>query len=85
MITGREDLSSTGIVCATCGELLAVLTPAGDTHDHSPEELLRGGAVAVPNFGWFCSQACGRSYEAESGLRFQRNAAGLISYYGPGE
>ena len=85
VITGSEHLSTSGIVCAQCDKLLAVLDPATDMHTPPPEELLRAGAVPVPNFGWFCCQDCGGSYETESGVRFQRNAAGLISYYGPGE
>lgn len=83
--TGRENLSQSGILCAHCGKQFSVLDPAADKHMPPPEELLCDGAVPVPNFGWFCCQDCGRAYETEVGVRFQRNAGGLISYYGPGE
>jgi hypothetical protein len=85
VLTGGANLSPSGIVCAHCNKQLSVFDPAADKHTPSPEELARAGAVAVPNFGWFCCQQCGRAYETELGVRFQRDAAGLISNYGQGE
>lgn len=85
VVTGKANLSPTGIVCAYCDKQLSILDRAADKHTPSPEGLTSAGAVAVPNFGWFCCQECGRAYESEFDVRFQRNAAGLISYYGVGE
>lgn len=85
VITGQEHLSGSGIACASCNKLLAVLDPATNTLSPTPEELLREGAVPIPNFGWFCCQECGRTQETELGVQLQRNAEGIISYYRPGE
>lgn len=82
--TDQEDSSPAGIVCVYCGKRLSVFDRATDKHTPSPEALLSSGAVPVPNFGWFCSQECGQSYESEYGVRFQRNADGLINYYETG-
>jgi hypothetical protein len=69
------------IRCAMCDKLLAMASMASDRHSPSPEELLERGAVPVPNFGWFCSQECGRRYTEETGVRFDRDAEGNIRYY----
>ena len=61
VITGQENLSGSGIACANCNKLLAVLDPATDMHTTPPQKLLRDGAVPIPNFGWFCCQDCGRT------------------------
>ena len=81
VITKQSNLSEEGIVCASCGKLLSKIDWASDTQDLSCEQLHASGAVAVPNFGWFCGQACGDAYSAEFGVRFQRNEKGKISYY----
>ena len=85
VVTDMANLSPNGIVCAYCDKQLSTLDRAADEHTPSPEELTSAGAVAVPNFGWFCCQECGQAYEAELGVRFQRDATGLIRYYGLGE
>ena len=85
IVTGRDNLSPSGIVRANCGKQLSFLDRAADMHTPSPEELQAAGAVQVPNFGWFCSQECGQAYETEFGVGFERNAAGHISYYGSGK
>jgi len=69
------------IRCATCGKHLAAYDAPADSHSPSPEELFEGGAVPVPNFGWFCSQECGRRYTEKTGIRFDRDAEGNIRYY----
>ncbi len=81
VITGAKDLDPRGIACAECGKLLTTYDPEHDRHERSPEELLAIGAVPVPNFGWFCSQACGDSYERATGFAFQRDSSGQIAYY----
>ena len=64
-----------------CNKLLAEHDAPTDTHTPSPEELLERGAVPVPNFGWFCSQECGRRYTEKTGIRFDQDAEGNIRYY----
>lgn len=81
VVTGESDLSPEGIICAQCQKLLSKIDAASDTHTPSPEELLSQSSVPIPNFGWFCSQACAVAYESEFNLRFQRNHAGKIAYY----
>lgn len=70
------------IVCATCGKVLAIHNPQTDSHHPTPEDLFASGALPVPNFGWFCTQACGNEYEQRRGQgMFQRDADGNIRYY----
>jgi hypothetical protein len=80
VITRQNNVSSDGITCAQCQKVLSHLDTAKDLHTPSPEELFREGAVPIPNFGWLCSQACAVAYEAEFGVRFQRDASGKIDY-----
>ena len=71
-----------GIICATCGKFLATYNTQADNHRPSPEELFASGCVPVPNFGWFCTQACGDEYEKKVGRKlFQRDSEGHIRYY----
>ncbi len=77
-MAAEEDLD---IRCAMCDMLLAKADAYADRHNPSPEELFAGGAVPVPNFGWFCSQECGVRYTEETGIRFDRDAEGNIRYY----
>jgi hypothetical protein len=81
VVTKAADLDPRGIACRHCGKLLATFDKATDTHTPSIEELLAAGAVAVPNFGWFCRQDCGDAYGREHGVAFQRDASGKIAYY----
>jgi O-acetyl-ADP-ribose deacetylase (regulator of RNase III) len=81
VVTSARNLDPTGIICAQCGRRLAEANAATNGFEPPAEELHAGGAVAVPNFGWFCGQACGNAYETEFGVRFQRNNVGEISYY----
>jgi len=70
------------IVCEQCKKVLARADVERDTHAPQPDELVATGAVAVPNFGWFCSQECATRYEQAAGRRmFDRNAAGEVQYY----
>jgi hypothetical protein len=53
-----------------------------DAHTPPPEEIFNAGAVAIPNFGWFCSQRCATEFEQAFGRKlFQRNANGDVEYY----
>jgi hypothetical protein len=61
--------------------VLAEFNDSPNGLSRSPEELVASGAVAVPNFGWFCNQACAELYERATGIRFDRNPEGRISYY----
>lgn len=82
IITGEANLSQDGgITCAHCGKLLATHDKKTDGFDPAPKQLLASGAVPVPNFGWFCSQACGDAYSAEFDVQFARDADGKIFYY----
>jgi hypothetical protein len=38
------------------------------------------GAVSIPFFGHFCSQACAGAFERDYGILFQRDAGGRVSY-----
>ena len=69
------------IQCAECGECLAVFDSHSEAFDPTPGQLLERGAVPVPNFGWFCSQACATRYEARSTVRFARDLNGKVRYY----
>ncbi len=81
VVTGEADLDPRGITCAECGKLLASNDPENDCTHPSPEGLMAMGAVAVPNFGWFCGQKCGDHYEQATGIKFARNSRGQIAYY----
>ena len=82
VVTRQEDLDPRGISCAECGKLLATYDANGDCTQPTAEELVKMGAVAVPNLGWFCGQACGERYEQATGIKFTRNSRGQIAYYG---
>lgn len=70
------------IVCAQCEKIVARFDAGSQTHIPTPEALYAAGAVPVPNFGWFCSQACATNYEQAKGRRmFDRNKAGEVQYY----
>jgi hypothetical protein len=72
---------SLGIVCVECRKKLASYDAQTDKHTPPPEKLHAQGAVPVPNFGWFCSQECGRVYQDKTGVKFNRDAGGKIDYY----
>jgi len=79
---GGMKQSFPDIVCEQCKKMLARADVEHATHVPPPESLLAAGAVAVPNFGWFCSQECAALYERANGRRiFDRNAAGEVQYY----
>lgn len=74
VITSARNLDPESVVCANCGKWLAAL----GTHaiDPSPETLFKAGAVAWPNFGWFCSLECERIHSQAFHLScVQRQAA----------
>ncbi len=75
-------LKPADIHCSMCDKQLSKTDEENDTHIPPPEELLKAGAVPVPNYGWFCSQACATAYEKKVGKQmFQRDAEGHVSYY----
>lgn len=76
VITRNEDLDSRGPTCAACEHLLAQW--GEEPVDPSPEELVAAGRIAIPNFGWFCSQKCAEVYERETGITFIRDQSGNI-------
>ena len=77
-MAAEEDLD---IRCRMCDKLLAKSDSVADNHNPTPEELFKGGAVPLPNFGGVCSQECGRRYTEETGVEFDRDAEGSIRYY----
>lgn len=81
VFTKAADLDPRGIACRRCGKLLSTLDKASDTLSPSVEELVKAGAVPVPNFGWFCGQDCGDAYSRENNINFQRDANGKIAYW----
>ena len=59
--------------CMACGKVL--LDPG------APGKLqLVPGAVSIPFFGHFCSQACASAFESDYGILFQRDTPGSVSY-----
>jgi hypothetical protein len=81
VVTRVADLDPRGIACRHCGKLLSTFDKASDTHTPPVEELVKIGAVPVPNFGWFCGQDCGDAYSREHNITFQRDTNGKIAYY----
>ena len=74
VITGKSNLSEDGsIICAQCGKLLSRYDKESDTHDPAPKQLIESGAIAVPNFGWFCGPTCRDTYGKEFGLVFSES------------
>jgi endogenous inhibitor of DNA gyrase (YacG/DUF329 family) len=81
VITNAAESNAFAVTCAHCKKRMARIEEETDRMVPSPEALSENGAVAVPNFGWFCSQQCGEDFENESGVQFQRISEGEISYY----
>jgi hypothetical protein len=71
---------SLDIFCANCERILAKYILETDNHMPAYDEMVDAGNVAIPNFGWFCSQKCGNEYEKLKNLRFQRDDKGDINY-----
>jgi hypothetical protein len=74
------DIPEDALGCAQCGRILARLDLSGEVFKPAPDVLVAAGAVAIPNFGWFCSQGCGDDYERIRETRFARDASGRICY-----
>src|ERR1700731_4107458 len=74
VVTGKDNLSPLGIICANCQKQLAIHDKAADGHIPSIEEILGSGAVAWSNFGWFCSSGCEDAYAKEFNVRLERIA-----------
>jgi hypothetical protein len=81
VVTKVADLDPRGIACRRCGRLLSTFDSASDTHTPPIQQLVKAGAVPIPNFGWFCGQDCGDAYSREHEIAFQRDANGKIAYY----
>lgn len=73
-----------GIHCAMCLKLLAQYDLSTGLYVPAVEELFSGGAVPVPNFGWFCGQACANDYGHKFNVSFRRNLQGEVEYYPEG-
>ena len=73
VITGENNLSEEGIICALCKKLLSRYDKDTDSHSIEPEVLMKSGAIPIPNFGWFCSASCSDSYSAKFDVHFQRD------------
>jgi hypothetical protein len=75
VVTTARNLDPDHVVCAHCGKQLASI--GTDAIDPSPEALISAGAIAWPNFGWFCSAECEQAYSREFHASCsQREAAG---------
>lgn len=73
--TTARNLDPDHVVCANCGKQLASV--GTDGIDPSPEALINAGAIAWPNFGWFCSAECEQAYSHEYQVSCsQREATG---------
>lgn len=73
--------SYTGTInCLNCNKVIA--KNHEDGMDPPPENCYEAGNVPVPNLGWFCSQECANQFGLDNNLTFERNAGGLIDYYG---
>ena len=81
VVTRAADLDQRGISCRRCMTLLASYEKKTDTHTPTVEQLVAADSVPVPNFGWFCGQACADAYSREQGIAFQRDTTGKVSYY----
>jgi hypothetical protein len=81
VIATEADFDPREIVCQYCRKLLSICDDTAQTHTPEIEDLIRDGAVAVPNFGWFCGQDCGVNYSRKYDVVFQRDTNGKIAYY----
>jgi hypothetical protein len=79
-LLNEPDVPSDELGCSQCGRILARLDHTSQAFEPPPEVLIVAGAIAIPNFGWFCSQDCGNEYERVRGPRFARDASGRIHY-----
>jgi hypothetical protein len=68
-VVSPKALDPSAVRCANCDKKLADVFE--DRIEPSFEALIGAGAVAWPNFGWFCSVACERDY----GFRFHVSCA----------
>ena len=66
VVTRANDLDPSSVRCALCDRKLADIFE--DRIEPSCEALIKDGAVAWPNFGWFCSVGCERDYGAPFNL-----------------
>ena len=74
----RTKPTTTKTTCAYCDKFIADFLSASAP---APESLMASGAVAIPNFGWFCFHTCADAYEHNFGIRFQRDTSGKVFYY----
>ncbi|MGG9962785.1 hypothetical protein [Ferruginibacter sp. SUN106] len=65
--------------CRFCDKKIAEIK--NDIMVPSAEECYKNGNVPVPNFGWFCSQACAVNYETKFDINFAKTKEGKIDYY----
>lgn len=67
------------VECANCRKILSEIT--NDILSPIAEEMFANGNVPIPNFGWFCSQTCGKAYSIKTKINFQLDKNGDINYY----
>jgi hypothetical protein len=68
----RSKVAGPAETCMCCEKLIA------DPFDPAKAQL--AGAVVIPFFGLFCSQACADAFERDYGIQFKRDASGKVSY-----
>jgi hypothetical protein len=68
--------------CQFCDKIIAEITK--DDMIPSFQDCYNNGNVPVPNFGWFCSQACATEYEKKTGIKFSHTEEGKVDYYADG-
>ena len=68
----KSKVAGPAETCMCCEKLIA--DPFAQAKAHL------AGAVVIPFFGFFCSQACADAFERDYGIQFKRNATGKVSY-----
>jgi hypothetical protein len=81
IITNESNIDPDNLLCNYCEKVIAKSSKDSDSLDPPVEELIKLGNVAVPNFGWFCSQKCGKNYSIKYNVNFKKDTDGNINYY----
>ena len=79
IVTKEEDINEDFIKCVYCDKIILETKGMDDkAMDNNWQQLIESGNIAVPNFGWFCSQDCGHQYAKEFRVNFQLDENGKI-------
>jgi hypothetical protein len=70
--SARSKVAGPAETCMFCEKLIA--------DPFAPTKAQLAGAVVIPFFGFFCSQACADAFERDYGIQFKRDATGKVSY-----